>query len=279
MSILKIKGLFRSKVIDMTSGYWYCTCYLPRFRTWKASVFLVLMRLRRIGKDARVGRSRGEKMLQRSFMLLIAAVIAMAIPMVGPSSAQAASVTFETSIEFSGGTPPAAAVPWLTATFDDGGSAGSVDLSLETTNLTGSEFVFEWLFNLDPALNLNSLNFSAPTKIGAFTDPAINTGVDAFMADGDGFFDIQFLFDSTDMVPLKFGAGDAADYTITGIPTLTANSFNFLSASGGGQGTFPTAAKVGGIGPDDESGWVSVPEPGTLSLLLLGGLVMIRRRR
>lgn len=42
----------------------------------------------------------------------------------------------------------------------------------------------------------------------------------------------------------------AAAVTSTGIPTLTANSFDFLGEQDGGQGSFPTAAHVGGIGPD-----------------------------
>ncbi|GAH74224.1 unnamed protein product, partial [marine sediment metagenome] len=66
---------------------------------------------------------------------------------------QASVVSYDLSIEFSGATPPAGAAPWLNATFDDGGSAGSVDLTLTAVNLVGSEFVNVWLFNLDPALN------------------------------------------------------------------------------------------------------------------------------
>ncbi|HUU82384.1 MAG TPA: PEP-CTERM sorting domain-containing protein [Phycisphaerae bacterium] len=189
-------------------------------------------------------------------------------------------VTFPASYEFSGACPPEGPTPWLTATFDDEGTPGSVDLLLDTTNLIDNEFVFEWLFNLDPDLNLSALVFSAPIKTGTFTDPTINTGVDTYMANGDGFFDIQIDFDSTDGSAKRFGVGDAVQYTITGIPTLTANSFNFLSAMDGGSGEFPTAAHVGGIGStDDQSGWVSVPEPAALPILAVGALALLRRKR
>ena len=113
---------------------------------------------------------------------------------------------------------------------------------------------------------------------GAFTDPAVNTGMDAFQANGDGLFDIQVLFDNSDGDSNRFGVGDSAEYTITGFPALDVESFNFLSAMGGGQGRFRTAAHVGGIGPNDQgSGWIA-PEPGTLSLLVLGVACAARRR-
>ena len=96
------------------------------------------------------------------------------------ANAQAAVVTFTASYEFSGNTPPDGPTPWLTATFDDYGTSSSVGLFIETTNLMDTEFVFGWLFNLDPALDPIALVFSAPVKTGAFTNPTANTSVDAF---------------------------------------------------------------------------------------------------
>jgi MYXO-CTERM domain-containing protein len=209
--------------------------------------------------------------------------VVAALAILAPTGAQGAEIKFKLSVEFSGAVPPEGATPWLTATFDDHDTAGSVDLTLETTNLVDEEFVFEWLFNLDPTLDVEDLVFSAPTKTGAFTDPVIDLEENDFKADGDGYFDIEVMFDNSGGAADYFGPGvpmDKVEYTITGIPTLTANSFDFQSVEGGGAGTWPTAAHVGGIGSDDQgSGWVSTPEPASLSLLVLGAFAAMRRRR
>lgn len=188
-------------------------------------------------------------------------------------------LVFELNIEFSGGTSPAGVTPWVTATFDDHGVSGSVDLLLEAVNLVGSEFIFEWTFNLDPDLDPLELVFSSPSKIGVFADPEVNLGVNAFRADGDGYFDIQILFDHSGP-NVRFGPGDSVAYTITGIDTLSVHSFDFLSAPAGGSGPGPfnTAAHVGCIGVDEDSGWITTPEPGTGSLALLCLLALARRR-
>jgi hypothetical protein len=196
------------------------------------------------------------------------------------SGAQADVVTFELAMEFSGATAPEGPPPWLVVTLDDEGTPGSVDLTLDATGLTDAEYVKEWLLNLDPDLDPNALVFSEPIKTGMFDNPEINTGENDFMADGDGYFDIQFAFSQADGGDRRFGAGELVQYTISGIPGLTASSFDFLSEEDGNQGEFPTAAHVGAIGPDDDcSGWISVPEPTTLSLLLVAGLTLMRRRR
>ena len=209
----------------------------------------------------------------RILMTLVAALALTA-------AANATILTYDLSVEFSGATPPVGAAPWLRATFDDGGSPGSVVMKLTTPNLTATEFVSGWYFNLNPALDPTSLSFSGPVKTGSFTDPAINLSVDAFKADGDGKYDILLDFATDDGFPTRFGAGDEVTYTITGIPTLTANSFNYLSLPAGGHGPFPTAAHVQSIGPSGaNSGWVTVPEPATMSVLGIGSIVALVRRR
>ena len=192
----------------------------------------------------------------------------------------AAVLTFEANTEFSGATAPSGTAPWLTATFDDGHSSGSVTMTLLASNLASSEFVTGWYFNLDPVLDPMELVFSDMTKVGNFANPTISLGVDLFKADGDGFFDILIAFAIGGGKNNRFTDGDSVSFTITGVPTLTAESFNFMSApSGSSIGPFPMAAHVQGTGPyGEESGWVTVPEPMTLSMLGLGMLALTRRR-
>ena len=200
------------------------------------------------------------------------------------TQAAAAVVTLNSEFEFSNGTPPASTMrPWLTTTFDDGGGTGSVLLTLTAAHLTGGEFVSGWYLNLDVALDVEDLEFSEPTKIGSFTTPTINLGTDAYKSDGDGTYDILLSFATSDGAPTRFTAGDSLTYTITGIPTLTAESFDCLSTTAGGHGPHTHAAHVQGIGPDGElSGWVTgpcAPEPTSIGLLILGSLALVRRRR
>ena len=174
--------------------------------------------------------------------------------------------------EYSGGDPPEGATPWITATFDDGGIAGTVDLTLATTNLTGTEFVGEWLFNLDPTLDPMLLSFSTISSVGSFTPPSINTGVDEYKAGGDGLFDLQFEFATSNAGNGRFDSGDSLVVEISGIPTLTAASFDFLSTpKGSSNGPFVTVAHIQAIGTDGEgSGWVTAPEPSSALLSAMG---------
>ena len=76
-------------------------------------------------------------------------------------------------------------------------------------------------------------------------------------------------------------AVDGDTYTITGIPSLNAHSFEFLSTGGAGA-DLPFAAHVQGIGTSaNQSAWVTVtPEPATLSAgMAAAGLAGLRRRR
>jgi len=219
-------------------------------------------------------------MKNRIQLVLAVGVMAAACPTI----ALGAVVSYDFDMEFSGGSRPAGVPPWLNATFDDGDSAGSVTLTLTAINLTTTEFVSDWLFNLDPRLDPTGLTFalSGTPATNGFSDPNVSANVDSYKADGDGEYDIEIAFDVSDGSSTRFDAGDVAVFTIGGFSSLTANSFNYLSTPAGGHGPYVTAAHVQGIG--EYSGWVThlrpIPEPGTLSLLILGAcLPLLRRRR
>jgi hypothetical protein len=167
--------------------------------------------------------------------------------------------------------------PWLNATFDDGGSAGTVDLTITALGLVGDEKVKGVYFNLDPALDPTQLVFSAPIKTGQFEDPGINLGIDGYKADGDGYYDILIEF-NPDGANEAFNGGEAVEYTIT-LASLTANSFDFISAPDGGEGEYVTAAHLQSLDTTGDSAWVTTPEPATVCLLGLGALSLIRSSR
>jgi len=206
------------------------------------------------------------------------------------ASANAATLTLGLDVEFSGATPPASGTtPWVTATFDDsfGGPNTTVRLTMTADNLTGNENLELFHFNFDPSLDPNALTFtavdnSASNPENGKGDNGIFTGVNAFMANGDGNYDIVFNFPPPPGAGgNRFTSGESVIYDITYTSAIDVNSFNFLSDEGGGQGSFLAAAHIQRIGGTD-SGWIGVvPEPSTASLLGLGlvGVASIRRRR
>jgi hypothetical protein len=210
-------------------------------------------------------------------VLLVSAVLGLGL---APTLGEA--VSFDLTVEFSGATAPSGSPPWGTITFTDLG-LGIVQVEFEANLQSSTEFISEWSFNLDPSFDPNNLLFAF---ISGNDADVIATGADAFQADGDGKFDVQFEWTGS-------SAGDRLDGTETSVYSITctlcsgfnASSFDFTSATGGGQGVFHTAAHVQGIGPSAGlSGWVGdggtggeggiggeqVPAPATLVFLGLG---------
>jgi hypothetical protein len=217
------------------------------------------------------------KDIGRVLGLLFFAII-FAVSMVGQASA--ATNVFEYEVEFSGGTAPQGTSPWLTATFDDNtGNANSVLLTMSAGNLEGTEFVNDWYFNFDAALDPTFLTFNFVSGTAFAADNEL-TGINSFQANGDGNYDI--LFDYTESTTGdRFTSGETATYEITyTLGAIAVTSFDFFSYEVGGQGSYLAAAKVQGInGDDDLSGFVGVvPEPVSSTLFLVGAATLGFRR-
>ncbi len=204
----------------------------------------------------------------RQFAVLL---FSTALLCAGSASAQ---LTFPLDVEFSGGADPLGPTPWLSITFDDSfGGATDVRITIDALNLAGSEFASGVYVNFDSALDPTLLSFVAVDNSDSV--PTISTGIDAFKADGDGFFDI--LFDFPTSSGAEFGSGESVIYDISYTAAIAESSFDFDSAPGGGNGTFKAAAHVQSIGTGGESGWIGstgalVPEPNS-ALLLVSGLL------
>jgi hypothetical protein len=190
------------------------------------------------------------------------------------SQAQAETLSFALGTTYSADSvPPANAPPWLTATFDDHGTSGTVTLEIEPKNLSITEFIGACYFNLDSAMDPNLLQFGALQKTGSFADPTIlHVAQDSYKADGDGKYDILFAFAENEQA--RFNGGDKLRVDITGIG-LWASSFDLLSKPAGGNGPFTVAAHLQGIvvpGEPNGSAWIATPEPSTLVPLIVGVL-------
>jgi hypothetical protein len=205
------------------------------------------------------------------------------------TAGEANPLTFNYTAEYTGGTSPTGPPPWLQATFSDH-AQNQVLLHLEALQLSGTEFVTTWLFNLDPALDPG--NLTVDPYGGSVVHSSYDTGADQFNR-GSARFDLRIDFPTANNGG-RFGPGDSSDLLLTwsppmgpGLPPLSSGasfgvpSFSFLS---GGNLSIPASTHVQGIPTGTGSGWLTptgqpIPEPGTLVLIGSGLLGLAARRR
>ena len=212
-------------------------------------------------------------------VLIGAAGLAVSALVVAP--AEATVVAFDVNTAFSGPTSLGTA-PYVRIEFDDAVAPGFVRMTASAPGIAAEEWVARIDLNMDPALNPSGLTFSNFQILsGTLLQPLAFLGADQFEADGGGRYDWELQFAvSGGGLTRRFNQGESFSFDLNGIPGLTANSFNFQSATPAPNGQYPTAVLIQGIGPDMLEGWHSVPEPTATSLALIAiGALAARRRR
>lgn len=239
---------------------------------------------------------------------LVAGVIAFALP------GQATSIEFSLNTSFPGSDKPDpdGTGPWLTALFDDKDTLGGGSVWLTLTASLGvhptdpeadPNKVGLWYFNLDPLLDSTELFFEVVDDgLYPYTAPAatsINSRNDKQKADGDGYYDIEFVFPASEGQSNPFDNLDSITYLISSTEEILATSFNFPSSNGpsgkpSGEGNWYTAAHIQSIstvplgstwiGDGDGGGGGGgggIPEPATILLLGSGllGLAVSGKKR
>ena len=145
--------------------------------------------------------------------------------------------------------------------------------------------VFSWLFSVNPdeAAELAALSGGAFSAADVFAVvPVVNTSMLAFSAASSGLDAAGPNTDDIDALHLVTdGAGGGALFSLApGSASLLQHGLSaadiFFTDFNGSFTTYLTAADIGLLPQDNVD---ALPEPATLTLLALGGLAMLRRRR
>jgi hypothetical protein len=206
-----------------------------------------------------------------------------------PTKLNASGILFQFNTPFPTDPSPAGSGPWVDAFFQNV-SPGTVLLTITNVGFASGEFVGGngnganggFFFNLNTNDNPVNLAFTLVSANGSFGQ-TISTGQNAFKADGDGYYDIQFDFSTH-----AFSVNSSMTYRITGITNLTAADFAYLSAVGGGgeSGPFYAAAHIQGLSGGNST-WLEpgggpvitrVPEPAPIALLAVSAILLVAFR-
>jgi hypothetical protein len=216
------------------------------------------------------------------------AVLAVGFALLLASDAGALSITYELDVHFgevdSDGT--------VSITFDDSVGVDDVLITLDASNLATDEKVGQWNFNYsgDGGSTFTAFTDLTASDLGGTGAGSLTNGLDDIdlynaqseNADGDGLYNIELLFDTSD--PDTFSGGEVITFVLSGTG-LTADDFALIAAVGGGNGPFYSAAHIQSTGGDNEgSDWLgAVPEPGPMVLfatsLIVAGALSRRPRK
>ena len=162
---------------------------------------------------------------------------------------------------FSGSTP-AGSGAWATVKLQDGLAPHTVRLTFDTSGLAPGEFISNWYLNTNPAYDPPQFTFTLVSNPTGLTLGAIQTGADAFKADGDGQYDVLFAFPSSGTGQRLVG-GMQVVVDVSRPAGLSVSDFLFQSTPDGGAGTYYSAAHIQNIGSN--SGWVGANTPTPIS--------------
>jgi hypothetical protein len=137
--------------------------------------------------------------------------------------------------------------------------------------------------------DISEFYFNVPVEVtgmtlskAGWTETFDNAALGGTMVNGFGMFDMGVV-DGQGGNPHQIlpGETDSFVFTLTGSGSITEldfshNEFSELEPGGGGSRQWVAAKFVNG--PGDASAFGAVPEPGAMALLVLGGLVAVRRR-